>query len=380
MAKNIVVCCDGTGSEYGDHNTNVLKLYSILPKNDGRQATFYDPGVGTYSLPAVFNQPARWAAKMLGLAFGWGMTANIADAYRFLMRTYQRGDRVFLFGFSRGAYTARAVAAMLYKCGLLDQRNDNLLPYAVNLFKYERRPRIYAGFRRAFSRHCRVHFLGIWDTVKSVGWIFDPLTLPFTRHNPGVRTVRHAVSIDERRCFYRQNLWGPPAEGQDVKQAWFAGTHSDVGGSYPETESGLAQIALQWMVEEAAGSGLLIDEKRRETVVPRGLPAPEELRFDDEDENAEFHARPDFRGPIHPSLRGLWWIPEFIPKMYSDPRDDYRKKLMIPCGRRRWIPEHSIIHESVVRRMRDPEMHYHPPNIPRQYQVDRLAAEDSATL
>lgn len=367
MAKNIVVCCDGTGNEYGDCNTNVLKLYSVLPKNDSQQITFYDPGVGTFNLPAAITGPVRLISRTLGLAFGRGITANIADAYRFLMRTYERGDRVYLFGFSRGAYTVRAVAAMLFKCGLLDQRNDNLLPYALNMFKHERRPGIYAGFRRTFSRHCPVHFLGIWDTVKSVGWIYDPLTLQFTMQNPIVRAVRHAVSIDERRCFYRQNLWGPAGEGQDVKQVWFAGAHSDVGGSYPEKESGLSQIALQWMIGEAARFELRIDRKRYETALPIRA---EKTKPDDEDPEAEYHCMPDFRGPLHPSLRGLWWVPEFIPKMYYDPRDGYRKKLMIPLGRRRWISEGSILHDSVLKRMRDTEMRYQPPNIPRQYHVE----------
>jgi len=368
MARNIVVCCDGTGNEYGDNNTNVLKLYSILPKNDAGQIAFYDPGVGTYALPAALTKVFKAAARIFSRAFGYGITANIANAYRFLMRTYERGDRVFLFGFSRGAYTVRAVAAMLYKCGLLDQRNDNLLPYALNLFRHERRPRIYAGFRRTFSRQCSVHFLGIWDTVKSVGWIYDPLTLQFTKNNPCVRVVRHAVAIDERRCFYRQNLWGSPDAGQDVKQAWFAGSHSDVGGSYPEKESGLSQIALQWMIEEAMCCGLEVDRKRYAAVVPQTTSASG-YRTDDEDQETEFHSPPDFRGPIHESLRGFWWIPEFIPKMYFDPREEYRKKLMIPRGRRRWIPEGSVIHESALCRMREPVMRYDPPNLPGQYQV-----------
>jgi uncharacterized protein (DUF2235 family) len=368
MAKNIVVCCDGTGNEYGDRNSNVLKLYSILPKSDGRQITFYDPGVGTFNLPPAISKPARLASRTLGLAFGRGITANIADAYRYLMRTYEPGDKVFFFGFSRGAYTARAAAAMLYKCGLLDPRNDNLLPYALNVFKHERRPRIYGGFRRTFSRPCPVHFLGLWDTVKSVGWIYDPLTLPFTRRNPGVRVVRHAVSIDERRCFYRQNLWGLPDAGQDVKQVWFAGTHSDVGGSFPESECGLSQIALQWMIGEAERFELRVDRRRYETVLP--LTAAADSRPDDEDPESEYHCPPDFRGPIHDSLRGFWWIPEFIPKIYQNPRDEYRKKLIIPSGRRRWIPDGSIIHESVLLRMRDPAMGYRPTNLPKRYSVE----------
>ena len=106
------------------------------------------------------------------------------------------------------------------------------------------------------------------------------------------------------------------------------------------------------MIEEAMRCGLATDRKRYETVVPRTA-STAEYRTDDEDQETEFHSLPDFRGPIHESLRGFWWIPEFIPKMYFDPRDEYRRKLMIPRGRRRWIPEGSIIHESVLHRMRD---------------------------
>src|SRR5262249_17837969 len=145
---------------------------------------------------------------------------------------------------------------MLHKVGLLDGGNRNLLPYASKMFKQDRNRRTWAGFSQLFGRACPVHFLGLWDTVSSVGWVFDPFTLAFTANNDSVRIVRHAISIDERRAFFRQNLWGeglilPDGTAQDVKQVWFAGCHSDVGGSYPERESGLSQIALEWMADEA---------------------------------------------------------------------------------------------------------------------------------
>jgi uncharacterized protein (DUF2235 family) len=354
MAKNVVVCCDGTGNEYGDRNTNVLKLYSVLPFNDREQVSFYDPGVGTFSLPGALTVPMKLVTKVFGLAFGLGISQNIADAYQFLMRTYEEGDRVYLFGFSRGAYTARAVAAMLYKVGLLDTRDDNLIPYALKMFKYERRSEITNGFRKIFSRDCPIHFLGLWDTVSSVGWIYDPLTLQFTSQNPSVRTVRHALSIDERRCFFRQNMWETPGAGQDVQQVWFAGSHSDVGGSYPEKESGLSQIALRWMIREAKASGLRIDDQQYGIVVPS----------DPQPVGVEYHAVPDYAGMAHESLKGPWWIAEFIPKLYRDPRDHFAKKLKIPLGRRRWIPEGSAIDESVAKRLKDQNLMYRPSNIP----------------
>ena len=124
--RNVVICCDGTGNQYGDRNTNVVKLYAVLDRDPHRQVTFYDPGVGTFSLHPALTTTARAGMRLLGLAFGLGLTKNVIDAYRFLMQHYQEGDRMFLFGFSRGAYTVRAVAAMVHKCGLLHPDNENL--------------------------------------------------------------------------------------------------------------------------------------------------------------------------------------------------------------------------------------------------------------
>ena len=230
MSKNIVLCCDGTGNQYSERNTNVVKLFSTLERDPAVQRLFYDPGVGTFSVHPALNKIARGWMKLLGLGFGLGIKQNICDAYQFLMKNYQEGDRVFIFGFSRGAYTARAVAGFVHKCGLLHRDNENLIPYAFNMFKREYRPYIWKGFKKTFSRPCPVYFLGLWDTVTSVGWVWDPLILPYTTNNPGVSTIRHAISIDERRAFFRQNLCGVEYR-PNIKQVWFAGVHSDVGGS-----------------------------------------------------------------------------------------------------------------------------------------------------
>ena len=115
MAKNIVLCLDGTNNEYGTRNTSVVLLFELLEKDDpARQVAFYDPGIGTLSASPVLNAAARSAMKALGMAFGLGLTANLKDAYRFLMDTYEASDRVFVFGFSRGAYTARVLAGLLH--------------------------------------------------------------------------------------------------------------------------------------------------------------------------------------------------------------------------------------------------------------------------
>ncbi len=374
MAKNIVICCDGTGNEYKPPFSNVLKLYTVLPKaGDKRdrddQIIYYDPGVGTSSWPWALTWLAKKISIALGLAFGVGIIRNVREAYVFLMKTYEPGDKIYIFGFSRGAYTARALAAMLYKVGLLYPGREHMLPYAIKVFKKERDPRAYVGFKATFSRKCPVHFLGLWDTVKSVGWIYDPLTLQFTMRNPKVSVVRHAISIDERRAYFRQNLWGKPYKKQDVLQVWFAGVHSDVGGGYPERESGLSKIALKWMIQEAIAKGLLVDPEEVDLVL-RQEDAEKVLEKIRAEKKAKiFQCPPDYRGPIHKSLKGLWWIAEIIPKRYKDFSDNFKTKWMIPLGKRRFINNGIYVHASVVQRMEDPTMDYKPANIPKEYVV-----------
>ncbi len=349
VPRNLVLCLDGTGNEYGEANTNVVKLYSVLQKNE-QQIAYYDPGIGTFSAPAALSTPARKITKLMGMGFGYGITANIEDAYRFLMNHYQDSDQVYIFGFSRGAYTARAVAAMLFKCGLLSPGNENLIPYVSKIFKYERRASIYSGFKRTYSRRCLVHFLGLWDTVKSVGWLYNPFSLQFTADNPIVQIIRHAVSIDERRNFYRQNLWGRRRSHQDIKEVWFPGVHSDVGGSYPENESGPSRIALDWMINEAQTADLQIDARRLAKTLP-----PASISID--------HPK------LHESLRGIWWVPEWLPKMYKDPTDNFKTKIKFYRGSPRYVTNGSTLHESVEDR--NARGDYDPPNLPSSYSIEK---------
>lgn len=134
MPKNIVICCDETGEEFGDRNSNVIKLYCTLPQ-DQFQIAYYHPGLGTMGAPGALSKLAQWWTKMLGLAFGYGLAANIGDAYAYLMENYENGDRVYLFGFSRGAYTVRALAAMLHMYGLLRPGNEGLVRYIARMFR-----------------------------------------------------------------------------------------------------------------------------------------------------------------------------------------------------------------------------------------------------
>lgn len=367
MPKNIVICCDGTGNEFGDHNSNVVKLYSTLIIDGHSQVGYYHPGVGTMGAPTATNRISKAWSIVMGLAFGSGLLANVGDAYRYLMNVYEDGDRVFLFGFSRGAYTVRALAGVLHMFGLLCPGNDGLIPYIIQLFA--RRTRRAAGmthtfevaeeFKATFGRHCPLYLVGVWDTVSSVGWVWDPLKLPYTGQNPDMLHGRHAVSIDERRCYFRNNLWGKELEGQNIKQVWFAGVHSDVGGSYPTARSGLSQIALEWMLCEAGSLGLIIDAERANQVLgrvpPPRIPPPPPIP-------------PNPAARENNSLTPPWWILEFLPHSYYDPVAK-EAKWRIPLGAPRVIPEHSVLHATVLEKL-EVDRDYKPKNLPKERGVE----------
>src|SRR3984957_17902007 len=133
-SRNIVICCDGTGNEYGSANSNVVKLYWTLSAQD-KQIAYYHPGVGTMGARNALSVVGKWWTKVRGLAFGYGFSDNIADVYSFLMEEFNPTDNVFIFGFSRGSYTARALCGLLHMCGLLTPGNEALIPYALRLYK-----------------------------------------------------------------------------------------------------------------------------------------------------------------------------------------------------------------------------------------------------
>ncbi len=355
--RNIIVCCDGTQNEFGDRNSNVVKLVMILPLNTSTQLSYYDPGVGTLADPRATSGLSRWWSITKGSAFGAGLTRNVSEAYEYLMNIYQDGDKVFLFGFSRGAYTVRVLAGLLHKCGLLDAGSENLIPYAIQLFKKAKNKendRIADAFKETFSKECRPHFMGVWDTVSSVGWIYDPVTFPFTYRDPDITTIRHAVALDERRAFFRQNLFANDVQGQDCLQVWFAGVHSDIGGGYPERESSLSKIPLKWMVDEAKAAGMAIDQAKYDEVV-LGM---------SRSSTASAFVAPDAAGPIHNELRGWWWIGELLPRRFTAWGDGERKlKWRIPLGRPRIVPRGSVIHPSVEERISKVDG-YRPRNLP----------------
>ena len=302
MAKNIVVCCDGTGNEYGANNTNVVDMYEPVVR-DKEQVAYYDPGVGTFS---VFGR--TWGKKfgvIMGQGFGYGLTENIEDAYLYLMDRYEPGDKLFLFGFSRGAFTVRALAGMLHKVGLLQKGSNNLIPYASEVYNTRGNGPIAEGFKKTYCHECKPYFIGVWDTVGSLGYWFGKQFFD-DRLNKDVPNAYHAVAIDEKRAKFPVSLWDETdlAPGQQVEQVWFAGVHSDVGGSYEERD--LSNITLIWMLQNAEKHGLRLKEGWRDRLVGDPL------------------------GPMHESYTGLW-------------------KLWRPVTRK--IPEGAKIHSSVLKRV-----------------------------
>jgi type VI secretion system (T6SS) phospholipase Tle1-like effector/processive rubber oxygenase RoxA-like protein len=365
MPRNIVVCCDGTGNEYGSENSNVVKLYWTLSAAN-QQTAYYHPGVGTMGARNALTTVGKWWTKIRGLAFGYGFSDNIADVYSFLMREFRPGDQIYIFGFSRGSYTARALCGLLHMCGLLTPGNEALIPYAIRLYKSNdpQKFKIASGFKTTFSVPCVPHFLGLFDTVSSIGWILDPIHtkgghLPYTATLPDIPVIRHAVSIDERRAFFRQNLVHQPLPpNQNLKEVWFAGVHSDVGGSYPESESGLSKISLRWMICEAEAAGLLLDPQKVIAVLGGALP----------------YVPPDPKAQLHKSLHGIWWVAEFWPKGVSAPINIpgqsapvWKRRFRINLGSRRFIPDGVHIHQSVIARKSDPSTNYNPKNFPNTF-------------
>jgi uncharacterized protein (DUF2235 family) len=323
MSRNIVVCCDGTSNQPSKAATNVVKLIFSLVKDPEAQLVYYHPGLGTLAAPGFTTKVGSWKARAAGLAFGYGLKDDLRDAYDYIMNHWRPGDRLYLFGFSRGAYTVRALASLIRMYGLAMEGNDPLVPYAVRMMwranagagHYSEAMALADQFRNGLAAtECPIHFMGVWDTVSSVGWIGSPVSFPHTRSNDAVATVRHAVSLDERRAFFRTNLF-ERATGQDLLEVWFPGEHCDVGGGYPEAESGLSKYPLEWMIQEAAAFGLLVDDRRAATVLGRAG-------------GGYVQASPEAR--LHDSMRGFWPLAEFAPKKHwnaQEQRDEIRFNL-----------------------------------------------------
>lgn len=364
LPRNLVVCCDGTDNQFGSRNTNVVRLVQALARDPMTQLVHYDPGIGTMPEPGFIALVRTRVYDALDSAFATGLTAKVEAAYSYLMDVWEPGDAIYLFGFSRGAYTVRVLAGMLHQMGLLPRGSENLVPYAMRYFGAMRgssgdqpsgSAKAYGdlcdAFRQTFAREVpgnsdrrvSTQFIGVWDTVSSVGWVWEPVRYPFTSKNPSARIVRHAVSIDERRCFFRQNLF-QATTGQNLEERWFPGVHSDIGGGYPEADGGLWRAPFDWILREAHTAGLLL----RSDALDAGVDPQSST------------AKP-WDDMQHESLRGRWWIAEFFPKMAWNPSTK-RTQPSIGLGRHRYVHAGAQLHWSTLRRMR--ETSYRPPNIP----------------
>ena len=283
--RNLVVCCDGTWNTAEQRDggvpvpTNVVRLYNALAATGPggeEQLKYYHPGVGT--------DPGWWD-RTKGGSTGAGLDRNIMSAYHWLCRNYQSGDRLFLFGFSRGAYTARSLAGLVACCGLLkldDVKPDEVWKHITRLFERGYRHRDIASrleTRKDWQKlgwkfHMAgndpavpIHLVGVWDTVGALG-IPDDLALlnlleAHDEHafhdvklSPLIQHARHAVALDEIRANFQPTLWAGANDAR-LKQVWFPGVHCDVGGGYRET--GLSDGALRWMIDEAGALGLGFD-------------------------------------------------------------------------------------------------------------------------
>lgn len=269
MKKRIIICADGTWNRpekdlKSDFPTNILKLaraISPLDIDDVPQQIFYDWGVGSYYDPVV------------GGATGKGLHKNILDNYRYIVQNYSHEDELFLFGFSRGSYTIRCLCGLINNCGIIKRPEAPLIQKAFN--HYKRSGAAYAPegsesikFREKYSHVSReIKFVGVWDTVGAMGipisflGLFDDKDEFYdTKIGKNVRIARHALAIDEHRSDFVPTVW-IPQENMDIKQVWFSGAHSNVGGSYKPDKDGTlsSDIPLSWMIKEAIMGGLTVE-------------------------------------------------------------------------------------------------------------------------
>jgi len=294
--RRLLIFCDGTwNKETAAEPTNVvMAAEAVLPRgSDGvEQIVFYSEGVGTTYL--INQKIEQWAAG----AFGWGLFDHISEAYRFLVFNYQPGDQIFIFGFSRGAFTARSLAGLIRKCGIIPKSEVKTI---ADAFAFYQRDDVHPdddmaqAFRAKYSpqtlmkqadidwRQSRgmqvpalpfftIRYLGVWDTVGELGvpkdvMFSDIINAKYHFHDPSlsstVEAARHAVAVDETRVAFAPSLWDNLAQlslivgrAGNYQQLWFPGDHGSIGGG--GDIRGLSNHALGWIVEGALAQGMAI--------------------------------------------------------------------------------------------------------------------------
>lgn len=341
MPKNIIIFSDGTGQDGGKgNNTNIYKLFNMIEDRTDEQIAFYDAGVGT-----------GWH-KITGNISGVGLSKNIQQCYRFIFDNYEAGDHIILFGFSRGAATVRSLSSFIHYFGILPKSRPKLIKRAYKIYKKssgETRKKLADEFvEKHHTMWANVHFLGCYDTVSALGvpnktlaLIIDKVT--WFKHNfhnydlsPSVRHAYQALAIDDERKTFSPKLWSSKTGmvkatddkannnkiEQTIRQVWFCGMHTDVGGGYKEQE--LSDIPLVWMTQQAVEKGLKIYPKHKIKI------------------------KEDVNGEMHNSREGIYKL--------------YRQK------ERYWQKENRtdelIIHQSVFERIKNTENKSEPAYAP----------------
>ncbi|WP_026181531.1 DUF2235 domain-containing protein [Thioalkalivibrio sp. ALJ7] len=303
MTRRIVICADGTWNRpeediESDVPTNVLRLARAIAPTDAAgdpQQVFYDWGVGAYY------------AKLTGGVTGRGIHKNIQDAYRYIVQNYAPGSEIFLFGFSRGAYTVRSLCGLINNCGILKRPDARRIEQAFQHYKKTAASHAPEGeasraFRQKHAHPSReIRFVGVWDTVGALGIPFSLLGLldrtdEFydTKLGPNVRIARHALAIDETRADFEPTLWAP-RPGLDLKQIWFSGVHADIGGGYaPDAKGRLAsEMPLAWMLDEARFAGLQLEDHLPDSLRPHATAPLHRSR------RHIYRLRRTYRRPLH---------------------------------------------------------------------------------
>jgi uncharacterized protein (DUF2235 family) len=337
--KRLVVCCDGTWNRPDQTKqgvaapTNVAKISLALADEDdagNAQVLHYEAGVGT-----------RRGERFLGGGFGVGLSRNVQDCYGFLVDNYEPGDKLYFFGFSRGAYTARSTVGLVRNAGILRREHRHRIKQAYALYRNPERDSEPGGiaselFRRSYSySEIYVDFVGVWDTVGALGipidgfrppWLSRLWTFHDTTLSRYVLNAYQAIAIDERRRPFRPTLWDQQqnVEGQTVEQVWFSGVHCDVGGGY--REPGLSEIPLLWMAGKARSCGLVF--KPDHLVMTRSA--------DDQARRAGINVSPDFAAELHNSRTGYYRLLSAYDRLASDDGSDVDGGALASSAKRRY--------------------------------------------
>ncbi len=374
MAKNIIICSDGTGnSTIKNRGTNVFKLFEAvdLHHQEQKQVAIYDDGVGTESIKFI---------RLITGAFGYGLSRNVRQLYASLARVYKPGDKIYLFGFSRGAFTVRSLAGLITKMGIVDFNNcpsDTELRKRVKLAYREYRHAHRAPLEvllgllfgwlihwgnpirgiQAFKEKYavknlqnpaevsnKVHFIGVWDTVSAVGFpllgVADAINLLIYRFkfpdyvlDKDVEHACHALSIDDQRKTFHPLLWEQKTDNDKtrIEQVWFSGVHANVGGGYPK--QGMSLVALNWMMHKAAKQG---------------------IKFVSHDENL-YESRQNVNDKLYDSRAGMNVYYRYSPRNIFEKYENFTVK--------------PRIHASTINRIIQGTEGYAPGNLPRDFEI-----------